>query len=31
MNEINNEPISSQLVMLSNVKKDSTEQFNTLG
>ena len=31
MNEINNEPISSQLVMLSNVKEDSTEQFNTLG
>ena len=31
MNEINNEPISSQLVMLSNVKKDCTEQFNTLG
>ena len=31
MNEINNEPISSQLVKLSNVKKDSTEQFNTLG
>ena len=31
MNKINNEPISFLLVILSNVKEDSTEQFNTLG
>ena len=31
MNKINDEPISSQLVILSNVKEDSTEQFNTQG
>ena len=31
INKINDEPISSQLVILSNVKEDSTEQFNTQG
>ena len=31
MNKINDEPISSQLVILRNVKEDSTEQFNTQG
>ena len=31
MNKINDEPISSQLVILRNVKEDSTEQFNKKG
>ena len=31
MNKINDEPISSQLVILCNVKEDSTEQFNKQG
>ena len=31
MNKINDEPVSSQLIILSNVKEDSTEQFNTQG
>ena len=31
MNKINDEPVSSQLIILSNVKEDSTEQCNTLG